>query len=144
MPILCSCPEAGLLCGRWFSKFKGDLALKNPAVLVITETFLNRRISLNTMTLQVDSANVYTSQGVSVSVTGIAQVLGNPPSQNLSTVDWFENCFACRLRCRVRMRSCWWLPASSFWAWRKRTSAEWLSRLWRDTSVPSWAAWQSK
>lgn len=33
-----------------------------------------QRISLNTMTLQVDSAHVYTSQGVPVSVTGIAQV----------------------------------------------------------------------
>jgi len=33
-----------------------------------------QRISLNTMTLQVESAHVYTSQGVPVSVTGIAQV----------------------------------------------------------------------
>lgn len=32
------------------------------------------RISLNTMTLQVDSPTVYTSQGVPISVTGIAQV----------------------------------------------------------------------
>lgn len=33
-----------------------------------------RRISLNTMTLQVESPTVYTSQGVPISVTGIAQV----------------------------------------------------------------------
>ncbi|KAI5730285.1 hypothetical protein M8J76_012030 [Diaphorina citri] len=33
-----------------------------------------QRISLNTMTLQVQSQNVYTSQGVPISVTGIAQV----------------------------------------------------------------------
>lgn len=32
------------------------------------------RISLNTMTLQVESPTVYTSQGVPISVTGIAQV----------------------------------------------------------------------
>lgn len=35
---------------------------------------LNYRISLNTMTLQVESPTVYTSQGVPISVTGIAQV----------------------------------------------------------------------
>lgn len=34
----------------------------------------NYRISLNTMTLQVESPTVYTSQGVPISVTGIAQV----------------------------------------------------------------------
>lgn len=33
-----------------------------------------QRISLNTMTLQIDSPCVYTSQGVPISVTGIAQV----------------------------------------------------------------------
>lgn len=40
------------------------------------EIFLKHfsRISLNTMTLQVDSPTVYTSQGVPISVTGIAQV----------------------------------------------------------------------
>ena len=32
------------------------------------------RISLNTMTLQVESPTVYTCQGVPISVTGIAQV----------------------------------------------------------------------
>lgn len=35
---------------------------------------LRFRISLNTMTLQVESPMVYTSQGVPISVTGIAQV----------------------------------------------------------------------
>ncbi|XP_056010596.1 flotillin-1-like isoform X3 [Ostrea edulis] len=33
-----------------------------------------QRLSLNTMTLQIDSANVYTQLGVAISVTGIAQV----------------------------------------------------------------------
>lgn len=35
---------------------------------------IHHRISLNTMTLQVESPCVYTSQGVPISVTGIAQV----------------------------------------------------------------------
>lgn len=35
---------------------------------------MHYRISLNTMTLQVESPCVYTSQGVPISVTGIAQV----------------------------------------------------------------------
>jgi len=33
-----------------------------------------QRISLNTMTLSIESAKVYTQQGVPISVTGIAQV----------------------------------------------------------------------
>lgn len=33
-----------------------------------------QRISLNTMTLSIESARVYTQQGVPISVTGIAQV----------------------------------------------------------------------
>lgn len=37
--------------------------------------FVFLRISLNTMTLQVESPTVYTCQGVPISVTGIAQVL---------------------------------------------------------------------
>lgn len=44
----------------------------------MTKTYLNLpilcSISLNTMTLQVESPCVYTSQGVPISVTGIAQV----------------------------------------------------------------------
>jgi hypothetical protein len=36
------------------------------------------RLSLNTMTLTIDSASVYTQLGVAISVTGVAQVL--PPS----------------------------------------------------------------
>ncbi|KAF2887498.1 hypothetical protein ILUMI_18675, partial [Ignelater luminosus] len=32
-----------------------------------------QKISLNTMTLQVESPKVYTSQGVPISVTGVAQ-----------------------------------------------------------------------
>lgn len=38
------------------------------------DILLHPRISLNTMTLQVESPCVYTSQGVPISVTGIAQV----------------------------------------------------------------------
>jgi len=33
-----------------------------------------QRISLNTVTLTIDTPNVYTQLGVSISVTGIAQV----------------------------------------------------------------------
>ena len=54
----------------------------NYALIVLSVTgifyqlkFLFFRISLNTMTLIVDSPTVYTSQGVPISVTGIAQVL---------------------------------------------------------------------
>lgn len=38
---------------------------------VVSSSF---RLRLNTMTLQVSSSNVYSGQGVSISVTGIAQV----------------------------------------------------------------------
>ena len=34
-------------------------------------------LSLNTMTLEINTQNVYTKLGVAVSVTGIAQVSGN-------------------------------------------------------------------
>lgn len=50
------------------------------------------RISLNTMTLQVESPTVYTSQGVPISVTGIAQVM-NDLKKSVS------NCF----------KSCTWM-----------------------------------
>lgn len=43
-----------------------------------------QRISLNTMTLQVESPTVYTSQGVPISVTGIAQVKMNKFIYSLS------------------------------------------------------------
>ena len=46
------------------------------------------RMSLNTMTLTVTSSAVYTSQGVNITVTGIAQV------SIVSTVLTFQNCFA--------------------------------------------------
>ena len=41
--------------------------------MMILLIFLHR-LRLNTMTLQVTSTNVYSAQGVSISVTGIAQV----------------------------------------------------------------------
>ena len=34
----------------------------------------SQRLSLNTMTLKIDTSNVYTRLGVPISVTGIAQV----------------------------------------------------------------------
>lgn len=49
---------------------------KTPSMMMITNSSFSppNRISLNTMTLAVESPCVYTSQGVPISVTGIAQV----------------------------------------------------------------------
>lgn len=47
--------------------------LQHSCILVTSHNY-SFRISLNTMTLQVESPCVYTSQGVPISVTGIAQV----------------------------------------------------------------------
>ena len=46
-------------------------AVKQPSLLSFFSQF---RLGLNTMTLQVASNNVYSGQGVAISVTGIAQV----------------------------------------------------------------------
>lgn len=60
-----------ILSGCCYSKpllVPGGRAFVWPAIQSV------QRISLNTMTLQVESPTVYTSQGVPISVTGIAQV----------------------------------------------------------------------
>ena len=64
----------GLLFGPPFNKSSGKLCDFLPIYQTSNDVFFICSISLNTMTLQVESAHVYTSQGVPVSVTGIAQV----------------------------------------------------------------------
>ncbi|XP_017773428.1 PREDICTED: flotillin-1 isoform X2 [Nicrophorus vespilloides] len=69
--VTCGPNEALVISGCCYSKphlVPGGRAFIWPAIQRI------QRISLNTMTLQVDSPTVYTSQGVPISVTGIAQV----------------------------------------------------------------------
>jgi len=69
--VACGPNEALVISGCCYSKphlVPGGRAFIWPAIQQI------QRISLNTMTLQVDSPTVYTSQGVPISVTGIAQV----------------------------------------------------------------------
>ncbi|CAG9824211.1 unnamed protein product [Phaedon cochleariae] len=69
--VTCGPNEALVISGCCYSKpllVPGGRAFIWPCVQMI------QRISLNTMTLIVDSPTVYTSQGVPISVTGIAQV----------------------------------------------------------------------
>ncbi|XP_059483288.1 flotillin-1-like isoform X2 [Neocloeon triangulifer] len=69
--VTCGPNEALVVSGCGYSRpllVPGGRAFAWPGIQDI------RRISLNTMTLQVESINVYTSQGVPISVTGIAQV----------------------------------------------------------------------
>ncbi|XP_044746126.1 flotillin-1 isoform X1 [Coccinella septempunctata] len=69
--VTCGPNEALVISGCCYAKpllVPGGRAFIWPAVQQI------QRISLNTMTLIVDSPTVYTSQGVPISVTGIAQV----------------------------------------------------------------------
>lgn len=69
--VTCGPNEALVISGCCYSKphlVPGGRAFIWPLIQRI------QRISLNTMTLQVDSPTVYTSQGVPISVTGIAQV----------------------------------------------------------------------
>ena len=65
----------GLLFGPPFNKSSGKHCDFLPIYQTSNDVFFICSISLNTMTLQVESAHVYTSQGVPVSVTGIAQVI---------------------------------------------------------------------
>lgn len=65
-------PEVELLSGQRFKGYRGKAIHWNNLVVNILYFC---RICLNTMTLIVDSPTVYTSQGVPISVTGIAQVL---------------------------------------------------------------------
>ncbi|XP_047040896.1 flotillin-1 isoform X3 [Helicoverpa zea] len=69
--VTCGPNEALVVSGCCYSKpllVPGGRAFVWPAIQNV------QRISLNTMTLQVESPTVYTSQGVPISVTGIAQV----------------------------------------------------------------------
>ncbi|XP_018569869.1 flotillin-1 isoform X1 [Anoplophora glabripennis] len=69
--VTCGPNEALVISGCCYSKpllVPGGRAFIWPTIQSI------QRISLNTMTLIVDSPTVYTSQGVPISVTGIAQV----------------------------------------------------------------------
>ncbi|ENN73389.1 flotillin-1 isoform X4 [Dendroctonus ponderosae] len=69
--VTCGPNEALVISGCCYSKphlVPGGRAFIWPGIQRI------QRISLNTMTLIVDSPTVYTSQGVPISVTGIAQV----------------------------------------------------------------------
>uniref|UniRef100_A0A6P7GKP0 Uncharacterized protein LOC114343836 n=1 Tax=Diabrotica virgifera virgifera TaxID=50390 RepID=A0A6P7GKP0_DIAVI len=69
--VTCGPNEALVISGCCYSKpllVPGGRAFVWPSIQKI------QRISLNTMTLIVDSPTVYTSQGVPISVTGIAQV----------------------------------------------------------------------
>ncbi|KAF9804810.1 hypothetical protein SFRURICE_007713 [Spodoptera frugiperda] len=69
--VTCGPNEALVVSGCCYSKpllVPGGRAFVWPAIQSV------QRISLNTMTLQVESPTVYTSQGVPISVTGIAQV----------------------------------------------------------------------
>ncbi|GJQ87980.1 putative flotillin [Trypoxylus dichotomus] len=69
--VTCGPNEALVISGCCYNKphlVPGGRAFIWPAIQKI------QRISLNTMTLQVESPTVYTSQGVPISVTGIAQV----------------------------------------------------------------------
>lgn len=69
--VTCGPNEALVISGCCYQKphlVPGGRAFIWPAIQKI------QRISLNTMTLQVESPTVYTSQGVPISVTGIAQV----------------------------------------------------------------------
>lgn len=69
--VTCGPNEALVISGCCYKKpllVPGGRAFIWPAIQQI------QRISLNTMTLIVDSPTVYTSQGVPISVTGIAQV----------------------------------------------------------------------
>jgi hypothetical protein len=49
------------------------------------------RISLNTMTLQIQSEHVYTQLGVAISVTGIAQVCHCLPVVDFSGASLFDD-----------------------------------------------------
>ncbi|KAI8430726.1 hypothetical protein MSG28_000910 [Choristoneura fumiferana] len=69
--VTCGPNEALVVSGCCYSKpllVPGGRAFVWPSIQRV------QRISLNTMTLQVESPTVYTSQGVPISVTGIAQV----------------------------------------------------------------------
>lgn len=69
--VTCGPNEALVVSGCCYSK---PLLVPGGRAFVWPTLQKCQRISLNTMTLQVESPTVYTSQGVPISVTGIAQV----------------------------------------------------------------------
>ncbi|XP_047368236.1 flotillin-1 isoform X1 [Vespa velutina] len=69
--VTCGPNEALVVSGCCYSK---PLLVPGGRVFVWPLVQQVQKISLNTMTLQVESPTVYTSQGVPISVTGIAQV----------------------------------------------------------------------
>ncbi|XP_014282104.1 flotillin-1 [Halyomorpha halys] len=69
--VTCGPNEALVVSGCCYSK---PLLVPGGRAFVWPSFQCVQRISLNTMTLQVESPTVYTSQGVPISVTGIAQV----------------------------------------------------------------------
>lgn len=69
--VTCGPNEALVVSGCCYSK---PLLIPGGRVFVWPGIQCVQRISLNTMTLQVESPTVYTCQGVPISVTGIAQV----------------------------------------------------------------------
>ncbi|KAK2583390.1 hypothetical protein KPH14_009378 [Odynerus spinipes] len=69
--VTCGPNEALVVSGCCYSK---PLLVPGGRVFVWPILQQVQKISLNTMTLQVESPTVYTSQGVPISVTGIAQV----------------------------------------------------------------------
>uniref|UniRef100_V9IKM7 Flotillin-1 n=1 Tax=Apis cerana TaxID=7461 RepID=V9IKM7_APICE len=69
--VTCGPNEALVVSGCCYSK---PLLVPGGRVFVWPIVQQVQKISLNTMTLQVESPTVYTCQGVPISVTGIAQV----------------------------------------------------------------------
>lgn len=68
--MICLINNLEFMCNKYFKVSEKIVLInmKNDCLFIIF------RISLNTMTLQVESPTVYTCQGVPISVTGIAQV----------------------------------------------------------------------
>ena len=103
--------------------------------------FFHSRISLNTMTLQVESPTVYTSQGVPISVTGIAQVKIQGQNEDMLLVSFSSNPLKTLNKpCFLFHR----LLANNFWAnpsLRFNTLRLWLLK---DINVQLWDRWLSK
>ena len=77
----CGPNQAMIISGLWYGDTPriiiGGRAVVCPCVQTI------QRLSLNTMTLIVESPLVYTSQGAPISVTGVAQVKINAQSEEM-------------------------------------------------------------
>ena len=78
---------SGLFNGKHPQLIQGGRAIVCPCVQLV------QRIPLSTMTLIIDSPRVYTSQGVPISVTGVAQVRICVSCQGYTVaINWF--CFS--------------------------------------------------